>query len=418
MSSKHYDIAIIGGSLTARITAALLAKHGCKVIFLKNREASAPAWFHSSIFLEKLLGVLGGRSCFVAQRSIQVIAEKSRVTLSNDVLLENELNREFGFSGPAVHDWLSELHYQGTRLEELFWENKGLPWASFKTSAHFKLLCMRRRVNLTALEQPVAESVADIPSPAREFLTDLLQGLSLVKTEQLTYARAALLWAQALRPENLKEPDFSQMLNKRFAQFHGAKEPLDDLEALNFNGSIWTGGRFKSGQSFTANTFLLGDKQILNLFKADKSLQAAEYYSPGTKITTDLRGQLSPLLTTRVICGGDMPLRIAIEEQGDEYIGLVRCPPDAAEADIRRQLERVLPFADYELCANESSPAGPDSKNKVTKTPLAQLPIKLGANLYYADGKALLPEMGAAGAAILAWTLFENLGNKARQEKE
>ena len=48
------------------IAAALLAKRGSRVLFLRHQEATAPAWFHSSLFLEKLLGTLGGRACFVA----------------------------------------------------------------------------------------------------------------------------------------------------------------------------------------------------------------------------------------------------------------------------------------------------------------------------------------------------------------
>ena len=48
MSVKSYDITIIGGSLAARIAAALLAKSGRRVLLLRCREETAPAWFHSS----------------------------------------------------------------------------------------------------------------------------------------------------------------------------------------------------------------------------------------------------------------------------------------------------------------------------------------------------------------------------------
>ena len=237
MSSKHYDIAIIGGSLAANITAALLAKEGRKVLFLRNREVQAPAWFHSSIFLEKILGVLGGRSCFVAQRPVQVLSEKTRLTICGDIPIDDELAREFGPSGSVVSQWLLELHMHGVQLEELIWENGGLPWPAFKAAASFKLLCMRRRINLSELEQPVTKKMEQIPAAARLFITDLLQGLSLLKITELSYARAAMLWAQVLRPENLKEPDFSLMLSKRFEQFHGSKAQLDDLQSLAFDGS-------------------------------------------------------------------------------------------------------------------------------------------------------------------------------------
>lgn len=273
MSSKHYDIAIIGGSLTAQIAAALLAKHGSKVLFLSETETRAPAWFHSSLFLEKTLGVLGGRSCFVAQRPIQVISAKSRLTISNDIPFEAELDREFGTSGLEVSEWLTALNEQGSQLEELFWENGGLPWPSFKATARFKLLSMRRRMNLTEMEQPIVNQLEDFPEPVRIFLTDLLQGLSLTVIDNLSVAQAAILWAQARRPENLKEPDFSQTLSKRFDQFHGARSQLKDLKSLQFDGSRWTGGQLESGGQFTAENFLLGDRHLADLFKVGTPIQ-------------------------------------------------------------------------------------------------------------------------------------------------
>lgn len=418
MSIKHYDIAIIGGSLAARIAAALLAKQGSKVLFLRNHEARAPSWFHSSIFLEKLLGVLGGRSCFVAQRPIQVISEKSRLTLCNDIPLDDELTREFGTSGPAVSQWLSELHIRGVQLEELFWENGGLAWPSFKATASFKLLCMRRRINLSELEQPISQKLDQIPASARLFITDLLQGLSLLKISELSYARAAILWTQALRPENLKEPDFSLMLSKRFEQFHGAKAQLDDLQALDFDGTRWVGGHFKSGGRFTAKNFLLGDKRWIDLFSAGKTTLAHLPQAPVARRTSDLSGQLSSLLETRILCGGDLPMRLAIEEDGHELHGLVLSAPEATATEIRQQLEPVLPFAQYQLTEeNPSDPAVVQTTEDTRSIQLAKLPIRVGSNLYWADRTALFPEMGAAGAALLAWTIAGHLGDRGRRAK-
>ena len=418
MSSKHYNIAIIGGSLSARIAAALLAKQGNKVLFLRNREARAPAWFHSSIFLEKLLGVLGGRSCFIAQRPIQVFSEKSRLTLSNDIPIEDELTREFGTTGATVGRWLSELHNQGNRLEELFWENGGLPWPSLKTTGQFKLLSLRRRVRWQELDQPVSQTITPFPEQAREFLTDLLQGLSLTKTTELSYARAAMLWAQALRPENLIEPDFSRMLNKRFEQFHGAKGQLDDLESLDFNGSRWTGGKLKSGGRFTADNFLLGDKQWLAKFTSRGTKRLPIPQPPVVCKTSDLTGQLSPLLATRIICGGPLPLRLAIEEHNEELQGLALSTPEATESQIRSQLEPILPFAKYQLSVEEPAlTTTMVAQSDSIPLPLTNLPLRIEKNLYCADRTVLLPEMGAAGAALLGWTLAENLGNKGERSK-
>ena len=419
MSSKNYDIAIIGGSLSARIAAALLAKQGRKILFLRYREAAAPEWFHSSLFLEKLLGTLGGRSCFVAQKPIQVLSRKARVTLNNDIPLDNELNREFGQDGPAVSQWLETLSIKGTQLENLLWENGGLPWPSFKTTARFKLLSLRRKANWDEFDAPITHAMRRLPQAAMDFVKDLLQGLALKRINELSYAQAALLWTQALRPENLKEPDFSELLGKRFDQFHGLKADLDDLEKVDFNGSRWTGGSIKGGAQFTAATFLLGDARWVGRFKPGKVAELLSSYSLAKRTTSPLTGQLSPLLASRVICGGEMPLRLAIEEDENQLCGHILSAGKPTEAQLREQLEPALPFAKFKLSAEEEDlssqgPAG--TLNKQQK--LTSLPLRIGTNLYCADSNALLPEMGASGAALLGWTLAENLANKRKPDSK
>jgi hypothetical protein len=418
MNSKHYDIVIIGGSVAARIAAALLVKQGNRVLFLRNHEAKAPAWFHSSLFLEKLLGVLGGRACFVAQQPIQVISEKARVTLSSDVQLEDELSREFGDDGEAVSQWLEDLRLQGIKLEEFFWESGGLPWPSLKAKGHLKLHSLKRRINWQELEAPVSLSIERFSEAAKGFLTDLLQGLSSNRITQLSYSRAAMLWAQTLRPENLKEPDFSEMLNKRFEQFHGAKGQLDDLKSLDYNGSKWTGGQFKSGGFFTADNFLLGDKQWIDKFTPLETNRLPLPEPPSVYRTSNLAGQLSPLLARRIICGGERPMRMAIEEHEEELHGLIVSDARSSESLVRLQMEAILPFAKYRF-SEDSMPLAAETNDiaDCAVKPLTNLPIRIDKNLYCADRTVLLPEMGAAGAALLGWTLAENLGKKNDKAK-
>jgi len=419
MSSKNYDIAIIGGSLSARIAAALLAKQGSKVLFLRYQEAKASDWFHSSLFLEKLLGNLGGRSCFVAQQPIQVLSSKARVTLNNDIPLDNELNREFGLDGPAVLKWLEELRVKGAQLENLLWENGGLPWSSLKSTATFKLLSMRHKINWSEHEAPITNSMNRLPQDALEFVKDLLQGLALTRVSGMSHAQAALLWSQATRPENLKEPDFSTLLSKRFDQFHGLKVDLEDLEGIDFNRSRWTGGRLKGGGQFTATTFLLGDTRWVDRFNPGKVTALPLPHVLAKQNTSTLTGQLSSLLASRVICGGEMPLRLAIVEDEKILCGHILSADEMPEEQLRKQLEAALPFAQYELSAAEdkfSSQQKPATENQRLK--LTNLPMRIGSNLYCADSNALLPEMGASGAALLGWTLAENLASKRKPGPE
>lgn len=419
MSTRHYDIALIGGSLAARIAASLLAKQGSKVLFLRHREATASAWFHSSLFLEKLLGTLGGRSCFVAQRPIQVISRHARVTLSNDVPLSKELNREFGKDGSAVTNWLDRLGSQGGQLEKLFWENGGLPWPTFKANARFRLLCMRRKVNWPELDAPVEKSLTQLPQTALSLVTDLLQGLALMKIDQISRAQAALLWAQAMRPENLQESDFSELLSKRFDQFHGLKSPLENLARLHFDGSRWTGGQLEDGGQFTAETFLLGDLRCIDRFDPAKTVDLPPPPALTRHRTSSLTGQLSPLLAPRVICGGAVPLRLAIEQEEDHACGLIVSGGTATVQQLRHQLEPVLPFARYELEDDEDQAAlQPVSEFTQLPRQLANLPLRIVSNLYCADSCGLLGETSAAGAALLGWTLAENLATGQKQRRE
>ena len=362
--------------------------------------------------------MLGGRACFVAQQPIQVISEKARVTLSSDVQLEDELSREFGDDGKAVSQWLEELRLQGIKLEEFFWESGGLPWPSLKAKGHLKLLSLKRRINWSELEAPVSQSIERFNGSAKSFLTDLLQGLSSTRITQLSYSRAAMLWAQTLRPENLKEPDFSEMLNKRFEQFHGAKGQINDLKSIDYNGSQWTGGQFKSGGSFTADSFLLGDKQWLDKFSPLERSKLPLPEPPSVYRTSNLAGQLSPLLASRVICGGELPMRMAIEEHEEELRGLIVSDARSSESLVRLQMEGILPFAKYSF-SEDSLPLEAKTNNKAdcAVKPLASLPIRIDKNLYCADRTVLLPEMGAAGAALLGWTLVENLGKKNDKAK-
>ena len=410
MRSKHYDIAILGGSLGARISAALLAKMDRRVLFLDNLAPAPPVWFLSSIFLERILDMLGGRSCFVPRQPLQILSSQARVTISDDHPLEKELKREFGGPGRAVSEWLCRLAAQGEKLERVLWENGGLPWPSLKAATRFKLLCMRRKINWPGLESPVDRPVNQFPLPIRTFLTDFLQGLTLRNIEQLSQAAAALVLSQAMRPETIRGEAFSGLLDKRIEQFHGLQSSLEDLEQLDFDGANWTHGRMKDGSQFSAETFLLGDVRLLNRFAAATKDQWFTPQELPAYRTSGLSGQLSPLLASRVICGGEIPLRLVIEHVDDQPHGLVLAGGSITEQNLRQQLETALPFARYQMTElagqpGSFSPGFPGD----TSQGLASLPLRIGGNFYWADSGGLMPELGPAGAALLAWTLAENL---------
>ena len=81
-------------------------------------------------------------------------------------------------------------------------------------------------------------------------------------------------------------------------------------------------------------------------------------------------------------------------------------------------MEAILPFAKYRF-SEDSLPLEADTNVKADcgVKPLARLPIRIDKNLYCADHTVLLPEMGAAGAALLGWTLAKNLGERNDKTK-
>jgi hypothetical protein len=420
MSVKEYDIAIVGGSLTARIAAALLAKAGRKVLFLRQQEQSAPTWFHSSLFLEHLLGILGGRSCFVTPKPFQVLSAYARITLHNDTPLEKELNRELGEGASKAIALFQELSRIGEDLEQLFWENLGLPWPGVKNSARFRMHCLRFKLRPQELTQPLQQKFQDQSEAAQKLLTDLFQGLSLRSISTLSLAEGALLCYHVSRAEDLAEPDFSQLLRKRFEQFHGAVIDLETLSKIDFDGTRFIGGTLKEGGRFQAKTFVIGDSRWSKLFEQGFSSDITSQETIASLQTTDLRDQLSPLLEHRVIPGGDHPLRISIETTDEEYQSAhISTCSHLSETDLRQQLEVALPFARFELSTQNALNETPrTSPAKTVVTPLLSLPFKLANNLYMGDDKSLLPSLGAAGAALLGWTLAHHLSEGQAMRRE
>ncbi len=409
MSSKHYNIAIIGSSLAGRIAAALLAKNGQRVLLLRTHERLTSPWFYSSLFLEQLLGILGGRSCFAAPQPFQVLSSKARISIHGDMSLSEELQREFGEAGSAAQQYLEDLRITGQRIEALLWDNSGLPMPGIKSGAIFRMLCMRHKIRMAELVAPLSETFQAYSPTIRSLLTDLFQGLSLQPISQLSFAHGALLWAHAVRPESIKEPDFSDLLEKRFNQFHGSSESAEDLSSLEFDGQRYTGGAMKAGTRFKADMFLLSTSESTSVFSDKTPIKVSICPSTIGMLTTSLKDQLSPLLENRVIVGGGIPLRLLLKRSAEEVTGHIGFGGTPTEAELRQQLEPVLPFAKYDMIPPDGYVSKEPEVPASCSSDLFQLPLKPGTNLYRLDSQHLLPTLGATGEALLGWTLANHL---------
>lgn len=398
-----------------------MAKYGQKVILFGTPYQLDNSWGFSSIFLEKLLGTLGGRSCFTNPAPFQVLSDRSRITIHNEIPVQEELTREFGKAAPAAEALLAHLLETGTRLNLLFWDNHGLVWPSLKGKSLARYLCLRRKLSITEMNTPLSNRLEALEAGPREFLTNLFQGLSLVPLESLTVADAALLWAQANRPENLAEPDFSTLLDKRLEQFHGVSEPLDALEHLEFKGNTFSQGRLKDRGEFKASQLFIGD--LANTSRLIPAPIVSTIASPDTSrfITTNLFDKVSPLLADQVILGTKQPLRLALERDAGETTtsGRISTTGPVRLESIKNQLEIALPFAGYTLTADQVSnnPPPPADNTHRPATMLFASPLQLGKNIFCADSSALYPGMVATGGALLGWTLLNRLCPRAKDSK-
>lgn len=407
MAQSRFDIAIAGSSPAADMAAALLARHGRRVLQLTTVPPGEP-WQASSLFLRKLLDTLSGQSCLAPPQPFQVLSSRARVTIHPEVALADELSREFGNAADQIGAVLAELEVTGMRLEELLWEHGGLPADGVGARAGWRWLCLRRKFSGNSLTTPLATRLHSLPEAAAEWLTDLFQGLAMQPLAALSVADGALLWAQARRPEAVAAEQLTALLQKRCEQFHGVTTELAALAGLEHRDGQWHGSLHHGG-SFQAGQLLLGD--------LDQELPGRGFPSPRQDLTppqqlltSPLNGQLSPLLEKRVIAGGRLPLRLALTATTGGIIGHISASVLADQALIRRQLEPVLPFARYTLQVqaigrNTVKLADPAA----TAPPLFKLPLHPGSHLWYADNARLLPQLGSGGAALLAWTLLRRL---------
>ena len=91
---SHYDIAVVGNSLAALLTAALATKKGCRVLTVAADNEQPASWFTSSLLLERILDFLDGNSCRSSSLPFQIITPKQRIDLRPRRPLSDELRRE------------------------------------------------------------------------------------------------------------------------------------------------------------------------------------------------------------------------------------------------------------------------------------------------------------------------------------
>lgn len=404
MQPLRFDIAIVGDNLSARMLAPLLAKHGQRVL-LFTTSAPLDRWQNASLFDEKLLGALGGRDHLAGQQPFQVLSSRARVTIRQDIPLMEELRREFGKSGASLGALLGEFEQSGSLLEELFWEHGGLPAGRLRDSCSWHWLCLRSKLSVGRLKQPLAERLASFPGPAGEWLRDLFQGLSLQPLTALSVADGALLWAHARRPAGISPDALNELLKKRLEQFHGVELPFETLSGLEHVQGHWI-CNLSGGKRFQAGQLILGD--LGRKLPGVNPPQPPVHPAPRQFSSSITSGTISALFEKRVIAGGPLPLRLTFAAADSGMTAEGGSCAAADEAGIRHQLEPVFPFARYSLKIQDG-PALPENPLRPAAASLFHCPLQLGSHCWCADAAHLLPQLGNDGAALVAWTLARQI---------
>lgn len=417
MSTSHFDILVLGSSPAARMASALCAKGGRKVLLLDSDPTPPPApWCHASLHLERLLETLGGRACLRPTPAFQVHAGSTRLTLHGRQTLAAELVRECRQQQPQMLRLLEGLQQQGQQLEEILWRCQGLPLTGWRSRLRFRWQLLRRGKSFGQLCRPLATVLKPLGATAGLTLETLFSGLALASADKLTVAEAALLWHCASRIESLDWEPFTQLLEKRFEQFHGKTEPANDLKQIKRRSDRRFELSFKNHPTATASWVLLGDSEVA-------AKLPAEIWAPGSKEPLQQRysallslGQPSSLLAPGILIDQPGGLRLSLPAEAGAPLWIeAGGGPTGVTDQLLARLETVLPFTELALVPATTTTAINTSKARRYPFPGARGCINLVSGLLYCDAQGMLPHLGLPGEAILGTTVA-NLILSAPQE--
>ncbi len=422
MADKHYDVIILGESLASRLAAVLLVKSGHRVLTVGSPPAASPcpAWIPVSQHLERLLELLGGRSCLVAAPPFQVLSGQVRLTLHGITAQVDELRREFPEDGTRVQAMLHELQDIGNRLEGALWESGGLPLTGWTSRWRFFYRRRLKGLGRRNLVRPLLSKLqAGNSAQTAEALAALFGGLSLCPAEKLTVAEGALLWRSFGDERGISTVALNTLLTHRFEQFQGEQVQLGDLQTLQTVKGRPHELLMQNGQTCSASFFLLGSQMANTLLPAE--LRAGDTVpapSPLQARITD--GAISPLLAQVVILGGMPPVRLTLTADSASSQSRIICqaaaPPDNLTDDqFKERLTTLLPFATlrFEPSAEPTRMAtAPARRQKAFPGAVRSLVIE--KNLINCCGEQVLPTLGAIGEILVGVSVFNHLQRQKR----
>ena len=414
MSTRHYNVIILGESLASRIAAVALARKGLRVLTFTGPKSSTPPFVFAIPCLDGFLKSLGGLSCFAPPYPFQVLTSRCRVEIGGPQALDEEFRREFPLGHPALERVLGTLRRLGDRLENLFQESGTLPLHGAGSRWRFVRKSARRFFSRGRLRQPLRtllEQISD--ADAREFAETLFSGLALATPDDLTVTEGALLWSGASRERGISSPALDSLLHSRYEQFHGESEGIEAIEAAEMDGKRLKGFLLKGGRRCGADTFLLGAPAARSVLPGSPPAVEAAGSSFSAVVP---RAAVSPLLAPRVLLAGNPVLRLDFHPADDSLDCRIEAQSliETAEIDaMRRRLSPVLPFVDCPLTQLPSLrlPDLPAQSRIAGGFPGTARRLREGGALW-CSGEAVLPLLGATGEVLLGLSMAHHLTRK------
>lgn len=278
--SRHYDVVVLGRSIGALVTAALLARRDFTVLLVGQGErpcgyrfgkyalrrraftllaASSPAW--SRVVVELAQSQTWRRRAQPCSPMLQVLAPRRRVEFPPDVaLLAREIEREMPELRRLVDDLYAELSRVNAVADDAFGQDcvwpPGTFWERRETNRHAAALPFARA-------EPDADVLAELPRAHlfRQIVTQSVLFATDFATLPPPFAVARLhgAWTRGVLGLAGGEDELEEFLLERIESYGGRAALGERASALVLRRGAVAGARLEGDETPTGASFVVSD---------------------------------------------------------------------------------------------------------------------------------------------------------------
>ena len=278
--SRHYDVIVLGRSIGALVTAALLSRRDFTVLLVGQGEkpagyrfgkfalrrrafsllaASSPAW--TRIVVELAQSQTWRRRAQPCSPMLQILAPRRRVDFPPDVaLLYREIEREMPELRRLVDELYTELSRVNAVADEAFAQDcvwpPGTFWERRETNRHAALLPYVRA-------EPDADLLVEFPRAHlfRQIVTQSVLFATDFATLPPPFAVARLhgAWTRGVAALQGGEEELEDFLLERIASYGGRAALGERADALVLRRGAIAGARIDGDKDPTGATFVVSD---------------------------------------------------------------------------------------------------------------------------------------------------------------